>query len=1039
MKKIVKGVFALVVSLAACAVQAAWLPGLRYGVLPYGTGNSDFRMSESLKDWETVSYPIDADTKSHWPADKGKTGVMIYQGQIHLVAGAYWFMEHCDDSARLQIAGVKVLENASWSDPGIGRFVAEADGWYDFELRFVDGGGGYGPSAPAGWWTRTGIAFAWKVGDEEGGSAVDANKVPEKFEVPKNAPEATLDNCLFRCDDGKGFDDELTIVQLPFAIPVEMTPAEKECGLADGSKVDCSSESVYEAADGSIRADLTGYILSNRTDGVWGLREEKTDGTASVAYEHDGKPNTLYWTWAVQYKLTVDADEGGAVDVATGWFDKDAEVTLTASHSSKRFVSWNGDVTPEQALENPVTVTMDQARTISAHFGAAEVYVDSVNGNDGNGGFAPDDAKKTFAEVMKIASGGFTVHLAAGTYNVTAETVINDAIRIVGDGATPDDVVIKGTQASSMRVICLNNEAARLENLTVSHGSAYAASGSRNGANVYIDAGGGTVSNCVLRESKQQYRTYGGGVFVASSKGLVTHCRITKCFMTDANGYGGVAVGMSAGRVEYCLIYGNFDRVTMTPNSNCKYGSVYMEGGTMEHCTIVDNVHGSCAIYLSGGTVSKCIFARNHLIFDAQSNMIRVSSAALKNTAFIDCVWDQGDISATCPQGVVKFADYANGDYRLASDSAGIVSGGHDWGCYETDEATTVVAVPQPTAITVPDGQDFREAVRQVADGGEVVLAVGSHPITGNTIMIGKAVTIRGEGSDPTKVKIKKGSAALDGSLVCLSHAQALLTGVTICDHSNGGGPNQCSLGVNMLQDGGTVSNCVFRNMSLTTSSHAGTALRIRRPGAHVTCCVISNITTHANTGYGGAIALEADSLIDNCLISDCNNDTWGSPNSGHWSKDTPGAIYQSNGTIANCTIVNCKAPLVAVIKSAGGTLRDCILWNNRRYNENYAESGAIGTGSGITAEKWLNVWADIAKDGAPWKVSTADKMAFVDSANGNYRLTIDSVAKDSGDRRLKSGVCTVDLDGNPRRVAPRIDAGCYEEPNGPGLLLMVK
>ena len=213
MKKIVKGVFPLVVSLAACAVQAAWQPGLRYGVLPYGVDSSDFQLGLQLKVWEAVSYPIDADTKGHWPFAKGKTGVMVYQGQIHLAAGVYWFMEHCDDSARLVIAGVKVLENTSWSDPGIGRFVAEADGWYDFELRFVDGGGGYGPSAPAGWWTRTGIAFAWKEGDENGSSKPADNQVPEKFVVPKG-------DDLFRCDDGKGFDDELMIAQLPFALPV---------------------------------------------------------------------------------------------------------------------------------------------------------------------------------------------------------------------------------------------------------------------------------------------------------------------------------------------------------------------------------------------------------------------------------------------------------------------------------------------------------------------------------------------------------------------------------------------------------------------------------------------------------------------------------------------------------------------------------------------------------------------------------------------------------------------------------------------------
>ena len=1033
--------FFIAAMVAAFAAHAAWQPGLRYGILSY-KNNADFKTEENLTEWEVVQYPIDADTKSHWPTAKGGNGVAAYQGQIYLEAGVYWFAESADNGTRLAIGGTEILKDASWSNPALKRFVVETTGWYYFDLRFIDDGGGYGPTNNQGWMKRTlpAIAFGWKLGDEGEDSSEAANKVPDAYSVPKNADGATIDNCLFRYDDGMGFDDELLVRQSPITVPVEYAPSETQSGLEDGSTVPCSSEAEYVADIGDMRAVLSGYVISNNVDGVWSLREEKKDGTSSFTYTHNGYANMLFWTWAVQYKLTTSASSGGTVDVATGWFDKDSVVKLTASHPSAQFICWAGDVDEADQTKNPLDVTMDRARTLEATFGSSELYVDSASGSDSNPG---TEAKplKTVGKAVALSSDGMVILVKPGTYSISAEIVVNGAVTLKGTGAKPTDVIIKGTQASSLRVITLNNRDARLENLTVSHGNTYGkdSNNRKNGANVFIDANGGTVTNCVLTQAKLQYHTIGGGVYLNSDDALVTHCVITNNYMSDGNGEGGTGVGMAKGRVEYCLIADNFDSPAISPNRNC-LSAVYMTGGVMEHCTIVDNMPCGCAIYVSGGEVRKCVFAANHNLYWPQSEQIRTSNAALKNTAFTDCVWDLGDISATCPQGVVKFADYANGDYRLASDSAGVVSGGHDWGCYETDESTTVVA-PEPLAsVTVAAGEDVKVALRRVRDGGEVILAAGTHSVSYRPIMLTRAVTLRGAGQDPSAVLITKGTAALLGSMVFLSNADALLTGLTVGDYSNNSGPNQCALGATMVQDGGTVSNCVFRKMTLTTSGHSGTAVRIRKPGGHVTCCVISNITTHANTSYGGAVALEAaNSIIDNCLLSGCNNDTWNSPTSGHWSKDTPGAIYQSNGTIANCTIVNCKAPRVAVIKTTGGTLRDCILWNNSRYNTSYAESEVVGTGAGMTAKNWLNVWADIAKEGAVWKTATAGQMSFVDFDGGDYHVAKDSIVRNSGDKALADGVCAVDLDGHPRLRFRRVDAGCYENQLNIATLLLVK
>ena len=1018
--------------LCTSVAVAEWQPGLRYGLLPYNN-NSDFKPEENLTEWEAVSYPVDADTKSHWPTAKGSKGLMVYQGQIYLEAGVYWFVESADDGARLAIGGTEILKDASWSNPVLKRFVVEAPGWYDFDLRFTDGGGGYGP-AKSGWWTRSDIAFGWKRGDENGSSADADNKVPDAYSVPKNEAGATLDNCLFRCDDGLGFADEVSVSQLPFPIPVSFTPSVRQSGLSANDQVSFSSDSSYTAPDGSMRASLAGHIISNIVSGAWTLREETTDAATSFTYTHDGYPNSVYWTWAVQYKLTTAADEGGSVDVATGWFDKDTTVTLTANHPSKPFTKWIGDITPELATLNPLTIPMNQARSLTAHFGNPEVFVDAVNGNDTTGLGTEDAPYKTFATAMAFTANGFSVYLRPGTYTVTAETVINDAVSVIGLGDSPADVVIKGNQ--SFRIFTLNNKDALLSNLTVSHGKLSGGSGSSHplGGNVLISTNGGTVTNCILCNCACVAWGEGGAVAINSPDGLVSHCVITNNIMTDGNMQGGTAVAVNAGRIEYSLIARNIDRVDAAPNN--KYlGAIRMNGGEMDYCTVVENLDYSDTIYVNtGASVCHTVFARNHNLYNEQSGQIN-ATAAVMASAFTNCVWDLGDISETCPRGDVKFVDFASGDYRLARDSAGAFADGHDWGCFDVADADRVDAAAEPETITVAPGGDIRDALKRVKDGGKVILQAGNHTVSGNALMVVRGITVCGETADNTATKIKL-SGTLNGSLVVLSHANALLTGVTVTDNTSNTGGNNAANGITILQDGGTVSNCVIRNMKLVSNAHAGVGVRLGRAGAHLTCCVISNIETHANTAYGGAVALmAADTLIDNCLLMNCFCDNWAS-GGGHKDKDTPGAFYQANGTIANCTIADCHAERKSVIRTAGGIFRDSIVWGCTFGNQ---DVGSIATGNGVKADNWINVFSDYAEDGAVWQTVTEDQIMFVNADAGDFRIKGASIAKNSGDTALTPGESPVDLDGNPRLFGSRLDAGCYECQQSDALMLLLR
>ena len=67
---------------------------------------------------------------------------LIYTGQIYL-QGTTTFVEQNDDNTMLWIDGNLLINNNSWNNAISATYVAAA-GWHDFEVRFSNGGGGYG-------------------------------------------------------------------------------------------------------------------------------------------------------------------------------------------------------------------------------------------------------------------------------------------------------------------------------------------------------------------------------------------------------------------------------------------------------------------------------------------------------------------------------------------------------------------------------------------------------------------------------------------------------------------------------------------------------------------------------------------------------------------------------------------------------------------------------------------------------------------------------------------------------------------------------
>jgi hypothetical protein len=75
------------------------------------------------------------------------------------------------------------------------------------------------------------------------------------------------------------------------------------------------------------------------------------------------------WLWTNQYYLTASMGPSGSLETAvTGWYTNGDAVTLTAvPEAGYRFSQWTGDLPAGVYTNNPLTVTMNQARTLAGY------------------------------------------------------------------------------------------------------------------------------------------------------------------------------------------------------------------------------------------------------------------------------------------------------------------------------------------------------------------------------------------------------------------------------------------------------------------------------------------------------------------------------------------------------------------------------------------------------------------------------------------------------------------------------------------------
>ncbi len=135
--------------------------------------------------------------------------------------------------------------------------------------------------------------------------------------------------------------------------------------LAYGAVVTCAM------VDSPVTDGLTQYVCRGWSGAGSISATGAGTNTGPLTITND---SSIAWQWDAGYWLGVGTAPGGTVSGGTsGWYSAGATVTMTATPGEGSvFGGWSGDLPPAQVYENPITLTMDRARQVSARFGSPQ-------------------------------------------------------------------------------------------------------------------------------------------------------------------------------------------------------------------------------------------------------------------------------------------------------------------------------------------------------------------------------------------------------------------------------------------------------------------------------------------------------------------------------------------------------------------------------------------------------------------------------------------------------------------------------------------
>ena len=330
------------------------------------------------------------------------------------------------------------------------------------------------------------------------------------------------------------------------------------------------------------------------------------------------------------------------------------------------------------------------------------------------------------------------------------------------------------------------------------------------------------------------------------------------------------------------------------------------------------------------------------------------------------------------------------------------------------DSASETPKAPYMTPATAATGVD--EAVTVAPEGSRISVKKGVYQSNGLTF--GRAVDLVGENPSDRAVIVFGGAS---NQRLNLSQA-----GVTVANLEFEGATFPFTVGAFMYMDkAGVVSNCVFRNATVSGNSRYAVSLC---SGGKMVDCVVSNVTM---TGAFGILA-NAGAIVESCLVTGCRIKT---------GYGTAGGALNGGGVYRNCTVTDNRMDAPNIASPAGDAgpaeIRNCIFAGNYFMDgETAVASNDVAHVSAAKASYCL-VWPTAFDYAAAGYAGIKIEDPGFD-AKRPWHPTYASPCRNGGDQATPL-MSSVDPDGNPRVVSKIVDLGCYECQIRPGLSLIVR
>ena len=681
-------------------------------------------------------------------------------------------------------------------------------------------------------------------------------------------------------------------------------------------------------------------------------------------------------------------------------------------------------------------------------------------------------------QVLKMNAEGACAHSLALCNGYLGGEAQGAGVLIEGAGGTVSNCVVRGSRCDAyhtVNAVHLSGTGALMTHCVVSNNTT-SAKGDARAAGVGV-WNGAKLSNtlvCGNRETVEEALSAVGGVWANGSGSLVENCTIVN---NSARRCGGVTVDAGA-KVRNCVIAGNkattngsgYDSIT--PGQEARFANCACDTLKINETCVQDTAANLFNGYINGdysvATGSKLIDAGAEVVdppaediagltrimgrgidigaweydssklavgvvCDQPEAMVPVTltfTATLSDgvTAGMSFDWDfdnDGTVDMTTETPVARYDFTAGGKVTVRVRA------------YNSDGSREAVATAQNVASLMPktiyvkngnaENEQFpyaseetaastlRKALNVALDGNEIVLLEGTHNVT-DQISIGKRLDVHGVLGDPSKVVVRRTDGQDD------SRAGFLMTNERAVVHDltfDGAFYNR--VGWLIEGDGGTISNCVLRGFNNWTYWATIGAVTVNCKNALVTHCVITNNVMRskdAGDGDKGIVRSFAGGRVENCLIAGNSVEV------GSWPVLRGGA-----GAFVNCTVVGNGTKSTHLVYASGAGVTNCIFAANTK-------GGVPGQTFSLSAASSAckNNLADTEVAG--WLCEPDAAKVFVDPTANDWHLPVSSPARDRGSRRVALPV--TDLDGNPRRRG-RVDLGCYENPVGNGMMLMVR